>query len=118
VDRLDELVSVSGFNVYPAEIENIVLGLDEVAECAVIGVADLPADQSVVAYVVPTPGTDSTRLEETVIAYCRERLARFKVPAAVRVVARLPHSATGKVAKGRLRLAADRASDLPGPLVP
>jgi long-chain acyl-CoA synthetase len=119
VDRLDELVSVSGFNVYPAEIENIVLGLDEVAECAVIGVRDLPADQSVVAYVVPTPGTDSTGLEETVIAHCRERLARFKVPTAVRVVARLPHSATGKVAKGRLRLAADRAAfDVPGPLLP
>lgn len=118
VDRLDELVTVSGFNVYPAEVENVVLELDEVAECAVIGVADLPAEKSVVAYVVASPGTDTTGLEDTVTAHCRERLARFKVPAAVRLVPRLPHSATGKVAKDRLRLDADfAASDMPRPLV-
>jgi long-chain acyl-CoA synthetase len=102
VDRLKELVIVNGFNVYPSEIEDVVAEVDGVAECAVIGIPDETTGEAVRAYVVARPGT-SADLAERVIRHCATRLARFKVPASVEVVEQLPHSATGKVAKGRLR---------------
>ncbi len=103
VDRLKELVIVSGFNVYPSEIEDVLAEVEGVAECAVIGVPDPGSGEAVHAYVVPTDATDRDTLAARAAAHCAERLARFKVPAAVEVVPELPHSATGKVAKGRLR---------------
>jgi long-chain acyl-CoA synthetase len=109
VDRLKELVIVSGFNVYPSEIEEVIADLASVRECAVIGVADDETGESVVAYVVASDG--AARAEELaaeVIAHCESRLARFKLPSRVDVVDELPHSATGKVAKGRLRAAESR----------
>jgi len=109
VDRLRELVIVSGFNVYPTEIETVVSELDEVGEAAVIGVPDEQTGETVVAYVVAAG--DSLRdaeLVERVRSHCEARLARFKQPSRVVVVAGLPHSATGKVAKGRLRAQARR----------
>ncbi len=103
VDRLKELVIVSGFNVYPSEIEDVVSEVDGVRECAVIGVPDERTGEAVVAYVVVTDGADARELAERVRSHCETRLARFKVPSRIEVVAALPHSATGKVAKGRLR---------------
>jgi long-chain acyl-CoA synthetase len=103
VDRLKELVIVSGFNVYPSEIEDVVAEVDGVRECAVIGVPDERTGEAVVAYVVVTDGADAQDLAERVRSHCETRLARFKVPSRIEVVAALPHSATGKVAKGRLR---------------
>lgn len=106
VDRLKELVVVSGFNVYPSEIEDVIAELGQVRECAVIGVGEAGLGERVVAFVVPTAGQadqDREALAALVLAHCAERLARFKVPARVEVVDGLPHSATGKVAKGRLR---------------
>ncbi len=106
VDRLKELVIVSGFNVYPSEIEDVVSEVDGVGECAVIGVPDERTGEAVVAYVVPARGaeqTDAGDLAERVRSHCATRLARFKVPSRIEVVGELPHSATGKVAKGRLR---------------
>jgi long-chain acyl-CoA synthetase len=106
VDRLKELVIVSGFNVYPSEIEDVVSEVDGVGECAVIGVPEERTGEAVVAYVVPTRGaeqTDAGELAERVRSHCETRLARFKVPSRIEVVGELPHSATGKVAKGRLR---------------
>lgn len=109
VDRLRELVIVSGFNVYPSEVEEVVLELDGVAEVAVIGVPDSQSGEAVHAFVVPAgPEPDEAALVESVRAHCEERLARFKWPSQVTVVDGLPHSATGKVAKGRLRAQADR----------
>jgi long-chain acyl-CoA synthetase len=103
VDRLKELVIVSGFNVYPSEIEDVMSEVDGVAECAVIGVPDERTGEAVVAYVVPLEGHDPQGLAESVREHAAARLARFKAPSRVEVVAELPHSATGKVAKGRLR---------------
>ena len=68
-----------------------------------IGVPDETTGEAVVAYVVADAGRGATDLAERVRAHCGDRLARFKVPSSVEVVAELPHSATGKVAKGRLR---------------
>lgn len=107
VDRLKELVIVSGFNVYPSEIEDVIAEVAGVAECAVIGRPDPQTGEAVVGYVVagPEAGPD---LVARVLEQCAQRLARFKVPAAIEQVDELPHSATGKVAKGRLRAAEAR----------
>ena len=101
VDRLKELIIVSGFNVYPREVEDVLVGHPSVAEAAVVGVPHPYTGEAVKAYVVPRAGTtvSATDLNE----YVGTRLARFKWPTIVQVVDQLPHSATGKVAKGRLR---------------
>jgi long-chain acyl-CoA synthetase len=99
VDRRGDLVIVSGFNVYPAEVEEVVAEVDGVEEVAVIGVDDPGAGEAVVAYVRGSrPG-----LADAVREHCAARLARFKQPARVEVVDELPTTATGKVRKGRLR---------------
>ncbi|QNN51253.1 class I adenylate-forming enzyme family protein [Nocardioides mesophilus] len=107
VDRLKELVMVSGFNVYPVEVEEVVVEVAGVAEAAVIGRPDPQTGEAVLAYVRPTPGWSGSdeQLEQAVREHCATRLARFKQPVEVHVVVELPHTVTGKVAKGRLRAA-------------
>jgi long-chain acyl-CoA synthetase len=102
VDRLKELVIVSGFNVYPVEVEDVIEEVPGVAEVAVIGVAHEETGEAVVAYV-RAPGADPGAVAEAVREHCRIRLARFKQPSRVEVVDELPRTVTGKVQKGRLR---------------
>ena len=101
VDRRREVILVNGFNVYPREIEIAIEALPGVAEVAVVGVPDDASGEAVSAIVVTTPGAGLSR--EEIAAHCATRLARFKCPSTIRIVDALPHSATGKVAKGRLR---------------
>lgn len=104
VDRLRETINVSGFNVYPSEVEEAVADTPGVASVAVIGVPDERTGEAVVAFVVPEDlEADAAPVEEAVRDLAARRLARFKVPSRIFVVAALPHSPTGKVAKGRLR---------------
>jgi long-chain acyl-CoA synthetase len=103
VDRLKELVIVSGFNVYPSEVEDVVRDADGVLEVAVIGVDDEETGEAVVAYVRPAPGAAPDEVAAAVRARCEERLARFKQPSRIEVVEELPLTVTGKVQKGRLR---------------
>ena len=104
VDRLRELVIVSGFNVYPFEVEDVIAEVDGVGQVAVVGLPDEETGEAVYAFVVPTKDApDESTLLEAIDAHCRTRLARFKQPRRTIVVTGLPHSATGKVAKGRLR---------------
>ena len=112
VDRVKELVIVSGFNVYPVEVEEVVAEVDGVAEAAVIGAEDPATGETVVVYVKPRPGSPypAGELAELVREHCGRRLARFKQPTQVHVVDELPHTVTGKVAKGRLREAQRRRS--------
>jgi long-chain acyl-CoA synthetase len=110
VDRVKELVIVSGFSVYPTEIEDVVAEVPGVREVAVIGVPDDDTGEAVVAYVV-APDQDPATVEAAVRARCVVRLARFKQPRRVEVVDALPHTVTGKVRKGSLR-AAERRRDL------
>ena len=105
VDRLKELVIVSGFNVYPVEVEEVIREVTGVAEAAVIGIDDPATGEAVVAYVVPSaagdaPGDD---LAGAVRDHCAQRLARFKQPSRIEVVDELPLTVTGKVQKGQLR---------------
>ncbi len=102
VDRVKELVVVSGFNVYPTEVEDVVREVEAVREAAVIGVGDDVTGEAVVAFVV-APGADRAEVVTAVQAHCVERLARFKVPSRVEVVDSLPVTVTGKVRKGTLR---------------
>ncbi len=101
VDRRREVILVNGFNVYPREIELVIDDMDGVAEAAVVGVPDDTTGEAVTALVVARRGV--TLLPEEIAEHCALRLARFKCPTVIRVVDALPHSATGKVAKGRLR---------------
>ncbi|WP_310961421.1 class I adenylate-forming enzyme family protein [Nocardioides terrisoli] len=103
VDRLKELVIVSGFNVYPSEVEDVIGELPEVSGVAVIGVDDARTGEAVVAYVTPAAHTDPATLAALVTGHCGRRLARFKQPSVVHVVEALPYTVTGKVQKGRLR---------------
>ncbi|MGK5679397.1 AMP-binding protein [Actinoplanes sp. URMC 104] len=100
VDRLDELILVHGFNVYPAEIERVLGSHPGVAESAVVGVPDEEAGQRPHAFVVAAIDPPPTPAELQV--YCAAQLARFKLPT-VELVRELPHSAIGKVRKRELR---------------
>ena len=101
VDRRREVILVNGFNVYPREIELAIESMAGVIEVAVVGVPDDATGEAVSAIVVTSEGTGPSR--EEIAAHCATRLARFKCPSSIRVVDALPHSATGKIAKGRLR---------------
>jgi len=103
VDRLKELVIVSGFNVYPVEVEDVIREVASVADAAVIGIADPATGEAVVAYVCPEPGAGADDVAAAVREHCGVRLARFKQPSRIEVVDELPLTVTGKVQKGRLR---------------
>lgn len=91
---------MSGFNVYPHEVEDVLLSHPDIAEAAVVAIPHPYTGESVKALVVLAPGAELGT--DDIVAHCALRLARFKCPTAVEVVDSLPHSATGKVAKGRL----------------
>lgn len=100
-DRLKDMYICGGFNVYPAEVEQVLARLDGVADVAVIGVPHQRLGEVGRAFVVPRPGTSLD--EESVIDYTREHLANFKAPRSVRFVEALPRNAGGKVVKSQLR---------------
>lgn len=103
VDRLRELIIVNGFNVYPLEIEQVLLAYPAVVDAAVLGVPHPYTGQSVKAYVVTSEPVGVDEL----IAHCERNLARFKCPTAIEFAASLPHSVTGKVRKAALRDGSD-----------
>jgi long-chain acyl-CoA synthetase len=98
VDRSSDLIVVSGFTVYPHEVERVLTELPDVVEAAVVGVADARTGHAVRAVVVRTATLD----EEGVRAHCRSRLARFKVPTQVVFVDALPRTPSGRLARHRL----------------
>jgi long-chain acyl-CoA synthetase len=101
VDRRSDLVLVSGFNVYPAEVERVLEAHPAVAESAVIGVPDQRTGAAVRAVVVLRPGERVTA--EQLREHAAASLARYKVPTSVWFLPALPHSLTGKVSRARLR---------------
>jgi fatty-acyl-CoA synthase len=101
VGRLKDLVISGGENVYPAEIEDVLHAHPAVSEAAVVGVPDERWGEVCVAYIALRSGSSAG--EGELIAWCDERLARYKVPRAVRFVDELPRSGMGKVAKEDLR---------------
>jgi long-chain acyl-CoA synthetase len=101
VDRKKDLIIVSGFNVYPTEVEDALLRYAAVAEVAVIGVPDERSGEAVKAFVVLKPGESATA--EQILEDVRGFLARFKVPSALEIVDSLPKHVTGKVLRRALR---------------
>jgi long-chain acyl-CoA synthetase len=101
VDRVKDMINVSGFKVWPAEVEQYLYRMPQIHECAVYGVPDPAKGEQVAVAVVARPGSGLTG--DQVIAYCRDNLAAYKVPARVDVVDELPKSATGKLLKRVLR---------------
>ncbi|WP_234997491.1 AMP-binding protein [Pseudonocardia thermophila] len=97
VDRASDVVIVSGFNVFPREVEQVLAELDGVAEAAVVGAPDERLGEVVKAVVVRKPDAELT--EASVRAHCATRLARFKVPAVIEFAEALPRTPTGKVAR-------------------
>jgi long-chain acyl-CoA synthetase len=95
VDRTSDLVVVSGFTVYPHEVERVLGELPSVAEAAMVGVPDERTGQAVRAVVVRAAGAELDA--DAVRAHCRARLARFKVPAQVVFVDELPRTAAGRL---------------------
>jgi long-chain acyl-CoA synthetase len=101
VDRKKDLILRGGFNVYPREIEEVLMTHPAVALCAVIGVPDSRLGEEVKAVVVTRPGQAVN--EQELIAWSREQMAAFKYPRMVEFRGALPMSATGKVLKRELR---------------
>jgi long-chain acyl-CoA synthetase len=101
VDRKKDMIIVSGFNVYPNEIEAVVAEVDGVAECACIGVPDEKSGEALRVFVVK--GTDKQVTEDGIQAHCRANLAAYKVPRQFRFVDELPKSTVGKILRRDLR---------------
>jgi len=107
-DRIKDMFIVGGFNCYPAEIENQIYGLPGVVQVAVVGIPDERLGEVGMAFVVPAPGAGLT--PDSVIAYCRENMANYKVPRRVEIVDALPTNASGKI----MRFALREGADVPG----
>ena len=106
VDRKKDLIKTSGFQVWPREIEEVISALPAVLEVGVAGVPDPVKGEIAKAWVVLKPGASAT--EDEVRAYCRERLAPYKVPGRVEFRSELPKTMIGKILR-RVLAAADRA---------
>ncbi len=101
VDRKKDMIITGGFNVFPAEIENIILGHPSVQNCAVIGVPDSKWGEAVKAVIELKPHMQAS--EDDIIAICRRSLGSVKTPKSVEFRASLPRSAVGKLLKRTLR---------------
>ncbi len=100
VDRKKDMILVSGFNVYPNEIEDILSEFDGILEAGVIGVADEHSGEVVKAFVVPK---DENVTKESVLKFCKENMAGYKVPKSIEFVNELPKSAVGKILRRELK---------------
>lgn len=101
VDRLKDMINVGGLKVYPAEVENVLYQHPAVAQVAVYGVPDALMEERVKASIVLKP--EQTATEQELVAFCRQRIADFKIPGAIEFTEALPKNAPGKVLKRVLR---------------
>jgi long-chain acyl-CoA synthetase len=101
VDRLKDVVITGGENVYPREVEEIIYGRPEVAECAVLGVPDREWGERVIAFIMPEKG--HVVVAEELKAHLKTRLSPFKVPKEYIIVTEMPKSAVGKILKRELK---------------
>ncbi|MEE2768191.1 MAG: FadD3 family acyl-CoA ligase [Actinomycetota bacterium] len=100
-DRVKDMFITGGFNVYPAEVENLLLDHPAIGQVAVVGIPDPRMGEVGLAFVVPA--LDFAPDEEEIVTWARERMANFKVPRRISVVESLPMNASGKVLKYELR---------------
>jgi long-chain acyl-CoA synthetase len=101
VDRKKDIILASGFNIYPREIDELLMTHPKALEVCTIGIPDAYRGETVKTFVVPKPG--ETLTAEEVIAFCRQTLAAYKVPKIVEFLEALPKSAVGKILRRELR---------------
>jgi long-chain acyl-CoA synthetase len=101
VDRKSDMIIAGGFNIYPQEIDEVLMGHPKILEACAIGVSDPYRGETVKAYVVLMPG--ETLSEEEVIAYCRKDLATYKLPRSIAFIDELPKSAVGKILRREIK---------------
>jgi long-chain acyl-CoA synthetase len=101
VDRRKDIIIASGFKVWPREVEDVLYQHPGVREAAVVGVADEYRGETVKAYVSLRPGVQVDPGE--LVAFCRERMAKYKCPRLVEVIDELPKTPTGKILRRALR---------------
>ena len=101
VDRKKDMVIAGGFNIYPREIDEVLFEHPKVKEACAIGLPDPYRGETIKAFVVPRDG--ETLTEEEVVAYCKEKLAAYKVPKQIEFAEELPKSAIGKILRRELR---------------
>ena len=100
IDRIKDMIIVSGFNVFPSEIENVMSHNPKILECAVVGMPSNTTGESIKLYVVRR---DWTLTKDEVLEYCRQYLTGYKVPKHIEFVETLPKSAVGKVMRRYLK---------------
>ncbi|AYG83833.1 Long-chain-fatty-acid--CoA ligase [Streptomyces hundungensis] len=101
VDRMKDMINASGFKVWPREVEDVLYSHPAVREAAVVGIPDSYRGESVKAYVSLRPGAEAGPAE--LAAYCKERLAAYKYPREVEILAELPKTTSGKILRRELR---------------
>ncbi|MBW2590209.1 MAG: AMP-binding protein [Deltaproteobacteria bacterium] len=101
VDRKKDIIIAGGFNIYPQEIDEVLMGHPKILEAYTIGVSDPYRGETVKAYVVLMTG--GTLSEEDVIAYCRKNLAAYKAPRSIVFIDELPKSAVGKILRREIK---------------
>jgi acyl-CoA synthetase (AMP-forming)/AMP-acid ligase II len=99
--RVKEVIKTGGFTVIPTEIESALMAHPQVSDAAVVGVPDEQWGEAVHAFVILAPGASVADTE--LLAFCQERLARYKRPKAIHVVAELPRTGIGKIARRVVR---------------
>ncbi|MGB1541344.1 MAG: AMP-binding enzyme, partial [Cycloclasticus sp.] len=100
VDRLKEMILVSGFNVFPNEIENVIVDHPGVLECGVIGIPDEQRGEAIKAFVVKK---DISLTEAELIAHCKKNLTPYKIPSSITFIQSLPKTNIGKVLRRALK---------------
>ncbi|TNC89273.1 MAG: long-chain fatty acid--CoA ligase, partial [Thalassolituus sp.] len=100
VDRKKDMIIVSGFNVYPNEVEDVIVGHPDVIEAAAIGIPDPKSSEAVKVFVV---SKNPALTEKDVIAYARENLTAYKVPKTIEFREELPKTNVGKILRRELR---------------
>jgi long-chain acyl-CoA synthetase len=112
VDRKKDLIIVSGFNVFPREVEDAIRHHPKVSEAAVVGIADERTGEAIQAWVVPKEDANVRPAE--ILDFLHGYLARFKWPKEIRIVEELPHHVTGKVLRRALRATDEAGGEAPG----
>jgi long-chain acyl-CoA synthetase len=101
VDRKKDMIVASGYNIYPTEIDDVLFSHPKILEACTVGVPDEYRGETVKAYIVTRPGETLTK--EEIIAFCREKLAAYKVPKIIEFMDQLPKSTVGKILRKDLR---------------
>jgi long-chain acyl-CoA synthetase len=102
LDRLKDMIIIGGFNVYPSEVENVLIQHPKISECGVVGAKDDEGQEIVKAFIV-NPSHDLS--EEEVMSFCHEHLAHYKAPKLIEFINELPKTAVGKVLRRKLKAA-------------